>query len=189
MSDELRTSAPGTFHPRAIERPDPALMKYYLIASLGSLCAFPIVILPLIARYRTLRYRFDDEGIFMSWGLFFRRETNLTYRRIQDIHLTRNLLERWMGLAKVTIQTAAGSASPVMTIEGVLQAAELRDFLYTKMRGAKAGSDAHHSDVAAAAGVLQAVHEAHGDDAPGDEALKLLIDIRDELRRLRAGRT
>jgi putative membrane protein len=140
MTDRPETARPDTFHPRAIERPTPVLMKYYLIVSLPSFCAWPVVILPLIARYITLRYRFDDEGIFMSWGLLFRRETNLTYRRIQDIHLTRNLLERWMGLAKVKIQTAAGSGSPIMTIEGVMQAAELRDFLYTKMRGAKAGS-------------------------------------------------
>lgn len=172
-----------TFHPGTIERPNPALMRYYVIASLASFCAMPFVILPLIVRYKTLRYRFDDEGIFMSWGLLFRRETNLTYRRIQDIHLTRNLLERWMGLAKVTIQTAAGSASPVMTIEGVLQADELRDFLYTKMRGAKAGSAAYVS-----AGSEVRDSPPSGGEEPGDEALRLLIGIRDELRRLRAER-
>lgn len=158
-------------------------MRYYLITSLASFFAFPFVILPLIARYKTLRYRFDDEGIFMSWGLFFRRETNLTYRRIQDIHLTRNLLERWMGLSKVTIQTAAGSASPVMSIEGILQAAELRDFLYTKMRGAKEETVAHHTDVP-----VDPPAAAVGSDAGSDEVLRLLVDIRDELRRLQTRR-
>ena len=28
------------------------------------------------------------------WGLLFRHEVYLTYRRIQDIHVTRNIVER-----------------------------------------------------------------------------------------------
>ena len=42
-----------------------------------------------------------------------------------------------MGLATVSIQTAAGSANPEVTIDGVLEAEALRDFLYTKMRGVR----------------------------------------------------
>ena len=42
-----------------------------------------------------------------------------------------------MGLATVSIQTAAGSANPELTIDGVLEAEALRDFLYTKMRGVR----------------------------------------------------
>lgn len=39
----------------------------------------------------------------MSWGILFPREVHLTYRRIQDIHLTRNVLQRWMRLDTVGI--------------------------------------------------------------------------------------
>ena len=96
-------------------------MKYYAVVALAStLCILPItaiVLLPSWFKYRTLRYRFDDEGISMAWGMLFRREINLTYRRIQDIHVTRNLFQRWMGLAKVPIQTASGSTGATMTIE------------------------------------------------------------------------
>jgi putative membrane protein len=35
----------------------------------------------------------------------------LTYARIQDIHVTRNIFERWLGIGTVQIQTA--SAAPV----------------------------------------------------------------------------
>lgn len=142
----------------------PALLTYYALVSLASTVAFPFVFLPLYFRYHSLRFRFDEEGISLSWGILFRREINLTYRRIQDIHLTRNILQRWMGLATVEIQTASGSASAEMTIEGVLQAEELRDFLYTKMRGAR-GEE----------------HEQAESKSEPDEALALLRDIRDEL--------
>ena len=69
----------------------------------------------------------------MSWGILFRRETYLTYRRIQDIHLTRNLLQRWMGLATVSVQTASGSATPEMSIERVLAPENFVSTVYAKL--------------------------------------------------------
>ena len=45
-------------------------------------------------------------------GHSLRREIHLTYRRIQDIHVTRNLFHRWLGLATVGIQTASGPPAP-----------------------------------------------------------------------------
>ena len=118
-----------------IERPDPSLMTYYLLACLLTGPLFPIFIIPSYFRYHTMRYRFDPEGISMRWGILFRREINLTYSRIQDIHLTSNLIERWLGLARVQIQTASGSSSAEMTIEGIKEYEMVRDFLYSRMRG------------------------------------------------------
>jgi putative membrane protein len=154
----------STFDPRRVERPDRSLLWYYVVISLLSGPAFPIAFLPLFFKYETLRYRFDEHGVSMCWGILFRREVYLTYRRIQDIHLTRNLLQRWMGLATVAVQTASGSATPEMSIEGIPQADELRDYLYTQMRGAKGDHD----------------------PPPADEALTLLHDIRDALTTLAA---
>ena len=109
----------------------------------------------------------------MGWGVLFRREINLTYRRIQDIHVTRNLFQRWMGLATVAIQTASGSSAPEMSIEGILRYEELRDFLYSRMRGAR--------------GETEAPAGAPPAEQPADEALALLREIRDGLIALREG--
>jgi len=77
---------------RKIERPNSSLLKYYAIISAltgpGFLVEFP----RLFFKYETLKYRFEDDGMSMSWGVLFRHEINLTYRRIQDIHLSRNRL-------------------------------------------------------------------------------------------------
>src|SRR4028118_1678345 len=110
------------FDPSAVTRPAPVLLRYYLVIALCSTVAFPVVVLPLYFRYHTLRFRFDDDGISISWGILFRREVHLTYRRIQDIHVTRNLLQRWMGLATVEVQTASGNASAEIKGEGAPQA-------------------------------------------------------------------
>jgi putative membrane protein len=120
-----------------IERPHSKLMTYYLITCLLTGPLFVILILPAYFRFRTMRYRFDDEGVSMRWGILFRREIILNYARIQDIHLSSNIIERWLGLARVQIQTASGSSSAEMSIEGLLEFEVIRDFLYSKMRGLK----------------------------------------------------
>lgn len=166
---DTTTPSDATFHAHDITRPAPILLRYYFLCSLLSGPFFPIAFIPLMCKYITLRYRFDDSGIAMQWGVLFRREIYLTYRRIQDIHLTRNIVQRWMGLATLAVQTASGSATPEMSIEGILQAEQLRDHLYGKMRGAR-GEQSPSTDT---------------DPADGeDRALELLTDIRDNLRQL-----
>lgn len=118
-----------------IERPHRSLWTLYLLRALLTGPAFPVVAIVLYFRYHTMRYRFDAEGVHMRWGILFRREVNLTYRRIQDIHLRSGLFQRWLGLADVLVQTAAGSSSAEMTLEGLPQFEAVRDFLYARMRG------------------------------------------------------
>lgn len=168
LSGALTAPSKQPFDPATITRPDPRLMTYYLINAAFTLVFFPITIIPLWIRYHTLRYRFDAEGVGMSVGILFKREVYLTYRRIQDIHVSRGIIQRWLGLATVAVQTASGSSMPEMTIEGVADPDGLRDWLYTKMRGV---DDVHHPAAA-----------AHHDATPDDEALALLREIRDALR-------
>jgi uncharacterized membrane protein YdbT with pleckstrin-like domain len=155
----------------ALERPHRSLWTYYIIRAIftgpGILFSLPY----LFFRYHTLRYRFDEEGIHMKVGLLFRREVNLTYARIQDIHLKSGLLQRWLGLANVEVQTASGSATAEVVIEGFKEFEAIRDFLYTRMRGYQ--------------GKKTAAAAPPGATGPGDEAVPLLLNIRDELRRTR----
>ena len=162
----MAPSSSPPFDPRGLTRPAPVLLRYYTLVSLASLAAFPIVWLVSFFRYETLKYSFDEDGVSMSWGILFRREIHLTYRRIQDIHVTRNILQRWMGLATVSIQTASGSATPEMQIDGILEFEPLRDFLYSKMRGARGLAEPAAPPALAGAPA-----------APSDEALVLLRSI------------
>jgi uncharacterized membrane protein YdbT with pleckstrin-like domain len=134
----------------AIEKPHQDLWTYYLISSLAFFIFFPIAAVVLRFKYQTLRYRFTDEGISMSWGILFRRETIINYARIQDIHLRSNLIERWLGLARILVQTASGNAGAEMTIEGVKEFEAVRDFLYARMRGV--GEPSRSAPTAAARG-------------------------------------
>lgn len=137
-----------------ISRPEKALLAYYAISALFSVFLWPLVMVPLFFRYETLLYRFDAHGVFMKYGILFRREMQLTYARMQDIHLSQNILERWLGIGTVTIQTAGASGGDLV-IAGVKDFEAIRDYLYARMRG------------------------VHGAAAPTNE----LTEIRDALNR------
>ncbi len=120
-----------------IERPHPQLWTYYILRCLAFPPLAPITLVYHWFRYHSMRYQFTPEGVSMSWGVLFRHEILLNYARIQDIHLESNVVERWLGLARLQIQTASGSQSAEMTIEGLPEFEAVRDFLYSRMRGVR----------------------------------------------------
>jgi membrane protein YdbS with pleckstrin-like domain len=135
--DPVVNSSPDETAIFAIERPHPRLFTYYWVALLVFPPLLPVLILPMYFRYHTMRYKFTEEGISMSWGILFHRQIIVNYARIQDIHLQSNLLERWLGLARILVQTASGGGAAEMTIEGLAEFEAVRDFLYHRMRGVK----------------------------------------------------
>jgi putative membrane protein len=138
----------------AIKRPEQALLWLYFIQSWVGLCASPLIMIPLYFRYHTLWYRFDPSGVSMGYGILFRREMQLTYARMQDIHLSQNILERWLGIGTVTVQTAGSGASGNLTISGVRDFEGIRDYLYARMRGVR---EEHPTTAAAGAGSTDAL--------------------------------
>jgi len=153
-----------------LERPDPALWKLYVLRAICTGPAALIVLPVLYFRYHTLRYRFDEENIHMKVGILFREEVNVTYARIQDIHLKSGFIQRWLGLADVQIQTASGTAGAELVIEGFKEFSVIRDFLYTRMHGAR---DHRSKTPPPLSG------------AGSEESVALLLSIRDELRQTR----
>jgi putative membrane protein len=150
-----------------------------VLQAIASNIAFPVTIVLLYFRYHTMRYRFDAEGIHMRWGILMRHEVMLNYSRIQDIQLRANVVERWLGLARIEIQTASGSAGAQMTLEGLLNFVEVRDFLYSRMRGVRHPGDTRTSalssgslaavmtDVAGELRAIRQILEARERDVPG----------------------
>lgn len=152
-----------TVRVKAVTRPERALLWLYALSAIPTLCAWPIAMVPLYFRYHTLWYRFGDEGIAMGVGILFRREQQLTYARMQDIHVSQNLLERWLGIGTVTVQTAGAGAGGNLTIVGIRDVEAVRDFLYAKMRGVR-------EDGSTPAAATSATPDA------------LLVEIRDALK-------
>jgi membrane protein YdbS with pleckstrin-like domain len=149
-----------------LERPREELLTWYVLKALATVFAFPVTMLLFYFRYHTMRYKFDEDGIHMSWGILMRHEIMLNYSRIQDIQLHSNVIERWLGLTRIEVQTAAGGSDSEMTLEGMPNPEAMRDFLYSRMRGA-------HNAAPATAN-------------PAPEPLQaILLEIASELRSIR----
>ena len=170
---------PTTLDTSALERPSPKLLTYYLLMGLATGPGLVIAIPAFIIRYNTLRYRFEDSGLRMQLGLFFRKEVVIAFRRIQDIHVSRNLIQRWLGIASVSVQTASGNAMPEIVLEGITDPDSVRDWLYERMRGAKGYATA--TPTIAAVANLSMPPRLDTQDA---EVTELLRGIRDNLARL-----
>ena len=149
-----------------LERPREQLLTWYFLKALATVFAFPVAMLVFYFRYHTMRYKFDEEGIHLSWGILMRHEIMLNYSRIQDIQLHSNVIERWLGLMRIEVQTAAGASDSEMTLEGLPNPDVMRDFLYSRMRGA-------HTAAPAAA------------DAATEPLQAILLEVASELRSIR----
>ncbi len=147
-----------------LRRPHKNLLVYYFLNSLLLGPLFPVLFVPRLFKYRSLRYHLDGAGLAAEWGILFRHEISLSYSRIQDIHLASNLVERWLGLARIQIQTASGSSGAEMTIEGLPDFEAVRDWIYTRTRGARrrpgAAPDAGPAALPEAEPVVAALQEA-----------------------------
>lgn len=178
-SEAVGSTQPPRIDPTPL--PDPNLLKYYALTSLLAGPFFLFVLVPYYFRYHTLRYHFDDEGVTMRWGILFRREISLTYARIQDIHLSSNVVERWLGLGRIQVQTASGSADAEMTIEGLRDFEQVRDFLYSRMRGARQAG----GRVAPRTAPAELPPPPALDPAVGEELATTLRAVAEEVRALR----
>lgn len=176
METEKKTSTPQEqarkdAWVRALTRPHTGLFWLYAARSLLGAVAMPVLFVVFYFKYHSLRYAFGDEGVTVSWGILFRQESYVPYRRIQDLHVRRSFLERWLGIATVDVQTASGSASAEIQLEGLEDHDAVRDFLYRRMRGLEAEAEARP--------------DAQADAGGEAEVVGLLRSIKDELEQTR----
>lgn len=72
-------------------------------------------------RYRRWGYRQEGRGIRIASGLIVRRETVVPYDRVQHIDISRGPIERFFGVATLTLHTA-GSYNSTVDLPGLAHA-------------------------------------------------------------------
>ncbi len=72
----------------------------------------------LARRTRAIAYAIREDDIVLRRGRMFRSYTAVPYGRVQDMSINEGPLERMFGLSRLTVKTAASSAS-AMTIPGL----------------------------------------------------------------------
>ncbi|USZ68577.1 PH domain-containing protein [Halorussus salilacus] len=61
-----------------------------------------------VAYYRRFEYELTDEGLDIASGVVSRRHREIPLRRVQNVDISRNVVQRALGLAALDLETAGG---------------------------------------------------------------------------------
>jgi membrane protein YdbS with pleckstrin-like domain len=107
----------------------------------GSVIAY----LTIHLRFDTMWYVFSDRSMRLRRGIWLIRESTITFENIQNVKVTQGPLQRLFGIADVVVETAGGGGAQAEPgaglgmhaglIEGVAEAAQIRDSILSRVRG------------------------------------------------------
>ncbi|WP_418280018.1 PH domain-containing protein [Halorubrum sp. DTA98] len=83
----------------------------FALAVGGSLAVIGAATAYEVAYYRRFDYELTADTLDISSGVISRREREIPYRRIQNVDVSRNVLQRALGIAAVDLETAGGSST------------------------------------------------------------------------------
>jgi len=128
-----------------------------------------IMILPDIIGYVAIHLRYDttwyvmtDRSLRIRRGIFAIRETTITFENVQNIKAEQGPVERYFGIGTLIVETAgsgggttqgSGSGRPanVGVIEGIADAAGLRERILPHLRGSRQSGLGDEIDAASGA--------------------------------------
>ena len=83
--------------------------SFWVLAAVGAVLI--IITGYEVAYYRRFRYELTPDTFDLQSGVFSRREREIPYGRIQNVDISRNILQRLLGISAVNIETAGGGST------------------------------------------------------------------------------
>jgi membrane protein YdbS with pleckstrin-like domain len=145
-----------------------------LAGAILALPALALAVLPDIVAYIAIHLRYDTTWYVMSGrslrirrGIWTIHETTITFENVQNVEVNQGPLQRWFGIADVRVDTAGGGGGNQSAgkhgspgagghrglIEGVADAAGIRDLILSRLRGSRfAGLGDEHPHIGTAPG-------------------------------------
>jgi membrane protein YdbS with pleckstrin-like domain len=126
----LSWSVPTTF-----SIPKANLMLYLLCVYVPLIVALVYVFWWIGKFYNTIEYELRENAVHAKYGVFFRKEKEISYGRITMAGLSQGPLKRHFGIYNIPVFTAArgGTNLPEMCLMNVKNGPEIRDQVSTKI--------------------------------------------------------
>jgi membrane protein YdbS with pleckstrin-like domain len=141
-----------------------------MAAVILALPAAALAVLPDIVAYIAIHLQYDTTWYVMSGrslrirrGIWTIQETTITFENVQNVEVNQGPLQRWFGIADVHVDTAGGGGAKLAAaghgsagaaghrglIEGVADAARIRDLVLSRLRGSRTAGlgDEHHAAI------------------------------------------
>jgi len=81
------------------------------LAAAGGAAILLVMFAYEVAYYRRFEYVLTEDTLDISSGVISRREREIPYRRIQNVDVSRSVIQRAIGVAAVDLETAGGSST------------------------------------------------------------------------------
>lgn len=103
------------------------------LLAIGGLIAWHVVY------WQRFSYQLTSDTFDIRSGVISRRHREIPYRRVQNVDISRDLLQRLVGIAQVNVETAGGSETEaVLRYVGYAEAKRLQDRLQLRKQAAQA---------------------------------------------------
>jgi uncharacterized membrane protein YdbT with pleckstrin-like domain len=117
-----------------------ALLVLFIIAALDG--AWWLVAMFLIGPYfRSLRYEIQDDEVVVHAGIWTKSVKHVPYRTVTNLTVKRDVLDRWLGLGTLNVQTAgmSGQTGAEEHLVGLEDVQEVYDAVATELRRFRGG--------------------------------------------------
>ena len=89
-----------------------------LIFSLVTLLAVIILITIALWAYSNFSYEVTDDGLFIKFGIIHQKTISVPFDQVQNVNIERSLIDRMLGLARISIETAGSAVTQPMQVIG-----------------------------------------------------------------------
>ncbi|MGB9985930.1 PH domain-containing protein [Salarchaeum japonicum] len=113
--------------------------EFWPFVLVGAVALAVLVLAYQYAYYQRFSYELAGDTLDIDSGVLSRREREIPLRRVQNVDVTRNVLQRALGIATLSVETAGGGSTEAK-LECV--SAEEAERLQTEIRRLKAGETA-----------------------------------------------
>jgi putative membrane protein len=99
------------------------------------------------ARFKRYRYALTDDTFDIHSGVLSRRDREIPYERIQNVDLSQNVVQRFLDIAEVRLETAGGSGTEAqLRYVSNAEAARLQEEISRRKRGVSADAEESTSE-------------------------------------------
>ncbi|MFB6086270.1 MAG: PH domain-containing protein [Halodesulfurarchaeum sp.] len=127
-----------------------------------------------VLRYRLFAYELTEETLNIDSGVLFRRKREIPLGRIQNVDMTRSIVQRVLGITAVGIETAGGSDTEAsLQFVSVPEAKRLQEGIRTRKRRLEGAAETGDAEAETVTGKSAAASEAEVVFSLDDESLVL----------------
>ncbi|MCA9339245.1 PH domain-containing protein, partial [Candidatus Saccharibacteria bacterium] len=91
-----------------------------LLSSIILSIYFAGIITIAVLAYKNFSYEIDDTSFEKNYGILQKRTVTIPFEQIQNVNISRSLIEQFLGLASIDIETAGNSGTTKKSVVGAL---------------------------------------------------------------------